>query len=89
MPNEIGAMPVIGVEEAAVCTKTGKVVVKVDPNYFRPTEVELPDLQSDFTHYKLNNKFLSMQFNISSCTFVRATVFSNLNPFSKSLIYTL
>ena len=30
-----------GVEEAAVCTKTGKVVVKVDPNYFRPTEVEL------------------------------------------------
>lgn len=30
-----------GVEETAVCTKTGKAVVKVDPNYFRPTEVDL------------------------------------------------
>ena len=30
-----------GVEEKAIEMKTGKVRVKVDPNYFRPTEVEL------------------------------------------------
>lgn len=29
-----------GVEEQAVNTKTGKVVVKIDPKYFRPAEVE-------------------------------------------------
>ncbi len=30
-----------GVEETGVCTKTGKTLVKVDPRYFRPTEVDL------------------------------------------------
>jgi GDPmannose 4,6-dehydratase len=30
-----------GVDEEGVCTKTGKVVVKVDPRYFRPAEVDL------------------------------------------------
>lgn len=30
-----------GVEERGVCTKTGKVLVEVDPRYFRPTEVDL------------------------------------------------
>lgn len=30
-----------GVEETGVCTKTGKTVVKIDPKYFRPTEVDL------------------------------------------------
>ena len=29
------------VEEKGVCKKTGKVLVEVDPRYFRPTEVEL------------------------------------------------
>lgn len=29
-----------GVKEEGVDTKTGKVVVKVDPAYFRPAEVE-------------------------------------------------
>ena len=29
-----------GVEEEGVDTKSGKVVVKVDPRYFRPAEVE-------------------------------------------------
>ncbi len=29
-----------GVEEKGICTKTGKVLVEVDPKYFRPTEVE-------------------------------------------------
>jgi GDPmannose 4,6-dehydratase len=30
-----------GVDEQGIDTKTGKVVVKIDPRYFRPTEVEL------------------------------------------------
>jgi GDPmannose 4,6-dehydratase len=30
-----------GAQEKGVCSKTGKVLVEVDPRYFRPTEVEL------------------------------------------------
>ncbi|MES1973253.1 MAG: GDP-mannose 4,6-dehydratase [Pseudomonadota bacterium] len=30
-----------GIDEIGRCTKTGKTLVKVDPRYFRPTEVEL------------------------------------------------
>lgn len=30
-----------GVEEKGICAKTGRVLVEVDPRYFRPTEVEL------------------------------------------------
>jgi GDPmannose 4,6-dehydratase len=30
-----------GVEEKGVCAKSGKLLVEVDPRYFRPTEVEL------------------------------------------------
>jgi len=30
-----------GVNEKGICVKTGKVLVEVDPSYFRPTEVEL------------------------------------------------
>jgi GDPmannose 4,6-dehydratase len=30
-----------GVDEVGRCTKTGKTLVKVDPRYFRPTEVDL------------------------------------------------
>lgn len=30
-----------GVEERGACAKTGKVLVEIDPRYFRPTEVEL------------------------------------------------
>ncbi|MFL0355231.1 GDP-mannose 4,6-dehydratase [Erythrobacter sp. GH1-10] len=30
-----------GVEETGLCAKTGKVLVEVDPRYFRPTEVDL------------------------------------------------
>ena len=30
-----------GVDEKGVCAKTGKVLVEVDPRYFRPTEIEL------------------------------------------------
>jgi len=30
-----------GVEEKGVCTRTGRVLVEVDPRYFRPTEVDL------------------------------------------------
>ena len=31
---------VAGVEEVGRCAKTGKIVVRVDPKYFRPTEVD-------------------------------------------------
>jgi GDPmannose 4,6-dehydratase len=30
-----------GVDEKGTCAETGKVLVEVDPRYFRPTEVEL------------------------------------------------
>jgi GDPmannose 4,6-dehydratase len=30
-----------GVEEKGVCTRTGRVLVEIDPRYFRPTEVDL------------------------------------------------
>jgi GDPmannose 4,6-dehydratase len=30
-----------GVDEKGVCARTGKVLVEIDPRYFRPTEVEL------------------------------------------------
>ena len=30
-----------GVDETGRCTKTGKTLVRVDPRYFRPAEVEL------------------------------------------------
>ena len=30
-----------GIDEKGVCAETGKVLVEVDPRYFRPTEVEL------------------------------------------------
>ena len=29
-----------GVEEEGVCEETGQTVVRIDPRYFRPTEVE-------------------------------------------------
>ena len=30
-----------GVEEKGLCSQTGKILVEIDPRYFRPTEVEL------------------------------------------------
>lgn len=30
-----------GVDEHGVCTKSGKTLIRIDPRYFRPTEVEL------------------------------------------------
>ncbi len=29
-----------GVDKKVVCEKTGKIVIEVNPDYFRPTEVE-------------------------------------------------
>ena len=34
-----------GIDEIGVCTRTGKTIVRVDPRYFRPTEVD--SLQGD------------------------------------------
>jgi GDPmannose 4,6-dehydratase len=31
----------LGVKEKGICSKTGKILIEVDPSYFRPTEVEL------------------------------------------------
>ncbi|MCX7986790.1 MAG: GDP-mannose 4,6-dehydratase [Bacteroidales bacterium] len=39
-----------GVDEIGVCTKTGKTIVKIDPAYFRPTEVDL--LVGDYSKAK-------------------------------------
>lgn len=30
-----------GVDEKGICAKTGKVIIEVSPNYFRPTEVDI------------------------------------------------
>ena len=30
-----------GVHEKGICTKTGKIIIEIDPKYFRPTEVDL------------------------------------------------
>ncbi|MBN9142853.1 MULTISPECIES: GDP-mannose 4,6-dehydratase [unclassified Novosphingobium] len=30
-----------GIDEKGICKKTGKVIVEIDPRYFRPTEVDL------------------------------------------------
>ena len=35
----------VGIDEIGVCTRTGKTIVRVDPRYFRPTEVD--SLQGD------------------------------------------
>jgi len=45
-----------GVNEIAKNVKTGKVVMKIDPNYFRPTEVELLLGDSTKAQTKLNWK---------------------------------
>jgi len=29
------------VHEKGICTKTGKIIIEIDPKYFRPTEVDL------------------------------------------------
>ncbi|HOK52469.1 MAG TPA: GDP-mannose 4,6-dehydratase [Bacteroidales bacterium] len=39
-----------GVEEVGVCSKTGKTIIKIDPAYFRPTEVDL--LVGDYSKAK-------------------------------------
>ena len=39
-----------GVEEEGVDAKTGRALVKIDPRYFRPAEVDI--LQGDSTHAK-------------------------------------
>jgi GDPmannose 4,6-dehydratase len=42
-----------GAGERGVCTKTGRVLVEVDPRYFRPTEVELLIGDASKAHQKL------------------------------------
>jgi GDPmannose 4,6-dehydratase len=42
-----------GVDEKGIDTKTGKVIIEVDPKYFRPTEVELLIGDATKAHQKL------------------------------------
>ncbi|MBS7539962.1 GDP-mannose 4,6-dehydratase [Ancylobacter lacus] len=42
-----------GVEERGICRRTGRVVVEVDPRYFRPTEVDLLIGDPSKAHQKL------------------------------------
>lgn len=44
------------VEEVGVCTKTKRELVKIDPNYYRPTEVELLIGDAKKAHEKLGWK---------------------------------
>ena len=30
-----------GIDETGICEETGKIVIRIDPRYFRPTEVDL------------------------------------------------
>jgi GDPmannose 4,6-dehydratase len=50
-----------GVDEKGICIKTGKVLVGVDPMYFRPTEVELligdPSKAKKFLDWEPKTKF--------------------------------
>ncbi|MGC8803154.1 MAG: GDP-mannose 4,6-dehydratase [Bacteroidales bacterium] len=39
-----------GVDEVGLCSKTGKTIIKIDPAYFRPTEVDL--LVGDYSKAK-------------------------------------
>ncbi|PWC40438.1 GDP-mannose 4,6-dehydratase [Azospirillum sp. TSO35-2] len=45
-----------GVDEEGVCQQTGKVVVRIDPRYFRPTEVDLLLGDPSKAHAKLGWK---------------------------------
>jgi GDPmannose 4,6-dehydratase len=45
-----------GVEEKGSCAKTGRVLVEVDPRYFRPAEVELLLGDPSKAHRKLGWK---------------------------------
>ena len=47
MPDLRGRWQGKGVDEEAVDIKTGNTIVKVDPRYFRPAEVEYVILPSD------------------------------------------
>jgi GDPmannose 4,6-dehydratase len=43
-----------GVDEVGTCARTGKVLVRVDPRYFRPTEVDLLQGDPSKAHQALN-----------------------------------
>jgi len=45
-----------GVDEKAYDTKTGKVLIEIDPRYFRPTEVDLLVGDPTKAHQKLGWK---------------------------------
>ncbi|WP_397600993.1 GDP-mannose 4,6-dehydratase [Silvanigrella sp.] len=63
-----------GVDEVGICKKTSKVLIKVDPNYFRPTEVDV--LVGDYSKAK---DLLNWSPKISVEELCKEMVYSDLN----------
>ncbi|HRJ68250.1 MAG TPA: GDP-mannose 4,6-dehydratase [Beijerinckiaceae bacterium] len=70
-----------GVDESGVDTKTGKTLVRVDPRYFRPTEVDL--LVGDASKAQQR---LGWQPEISFATMVRDMVATDLTAAKKERV---
>ena len=73
-----------GVEECGLCQKTNRTLVRVDPRYFRPTEVEV--LLGDPAKAKAR---LGWQHQISFHQLVREMVATDLKVVSRRLDGTL
>lgn len=69
-----------GVNEKGVCKKTGKIVVEVDPEYFRPTEVE--QLLGDYTKAK---KLLGWEPKVTFKELVKIMVEADYKTYGKKL----
>jgi len=70
-----------GVNEKGIDTETGKVLVEVDPRYFRPTEVER--LQGD---YSKAEKLLGWKPRVTFHELVRRMVVADLREAEKELL---
>jgi GDPmannose 4,6-dehydratase len=69
-----------GVNEKGVCKKTGKIVVEVDPAYFRPTEVE--QLLGDYTKAK---QLLGWEPKVTFKELVKIMVEADYKTYGKKL----
>lgn len=69
-----------GVNEKGICKKTGKVIVEVDPEYFRPTEVE--QLLGDYSKAK---KLLGWEPKVTFEELVKIMAKADWEKISKTL----
>ncbi|MFC1833531.1 GDP-mannose 4,6-dehydratase [Thermodesulfobacteriota bacterium] len=69
-----------GVYEKGIDMKTGRILVEVDPRYFRPTDVEL--LQGDFSKA---NRLLGWKPRLTFAELVRRMVLADLNEVENKL----